>query len=125
PFGYGLSYTSFAYANLKVTGGQTLTVAFDVTNTGRRAGKDAPQVYLTDAAGKATQRLIGFEKIDLKPGETRRVTLTADPRLLASFDAKAKRWNLTGGQYQVAVGASSADLTLKGGAKVAPRALKP
>ena len=125
PFGYGLSYTRFAYANLKVTGGETLTVSFDVTNTGQRAGKDAPQVYLTGAAGKSLQRLIGFDKIELKPGETRRVTVTADPRLLGGFDAKANRWALTGGDYQVAVGASSADLTLKGAAKVKARTLKP
>jgi len=125
PFGYGLSYTTFDYANLKVAGGETLTVSFDVTNTGQRPGKDAPQVYLTGAAGQVTQRLIGFDKIELKPGETRRVTVTADPRLLGGFDAKANRWALTGGDYQVAVGASSADLTLKGAAKVKARTIKP
>ena len=125
PFGYGLSYTKFAYSNLKVTGGETLTVSFDVANVGQRAGKDAPQVYLTGAAGKPLQRLIGFDKVSLAPGETRRVTLTADLRLLASFDAKANRWNLTGGDYQVAVGASAADLALKGAAKVKARTLKP
>jgi beta-glucosidase len=125
PFGHGLSYTRFAYSNLKVTGGDTLTVSFDVANTGQRAGKDAPQVYLTGAAGKALQRLIGFEKVALAPGETRHVTLTADPRLLGAFDAKANRWSLTGGDYQVAVGASSADLALKGAAKVKARTLKP
>jgi len=125
PFGYGLSYTKFAYANLKVTGGETLTVSFDVSNIGQRPGKDAPQVYLTGAAGKATQRLIGFDKIALAPGETRRVTLIADPRLLGAFDAKANRWSLTGGDYQVAVGASSADLALKGSARVKARTLKP
>jgi len=125
PFGYGLSYTKFAYSNLKVTGGETLTVSFDVANVGQRPGKDAPQVYLTGAAGKALQRLIGFEKVALAPGEIRRVTLTADPRVLASFDAKANRWSLTSGDYQVAVGASSADLALKGAAKVKARTLKP
>lgn len=125
PFGYGLSYTKFAYSNLKVTGGETLTVSFDVANVGQRPGKDAPQVYLTGAAGKALQRLIGFEKVALAPGETHRVTLTADPRVLASFDAKANRWSLTGGDYQVAVGASSADLALRGAAKVKARTLKP
>ena len=125
PFGYGLSYTTFAYANLKVTGGETLAVGFDVTNTGQRAGKDAPQVYLTGAAGKTLQRLIGFDKVELTPGETRHVTLTADPRLLGGFDVKANRWSLAGGDYQVAVGASSADLTLKGAAKVKARTLKP
>jgi len=125
PFGYGLSYTSFAYSNLKVEGGQTVTVSFDVANTGKVEGKDAPQVYLTGAAGKPLQRLIGFDKLALKPGETRRVTLTADPRLLASFDAKGHRWVVTGGDYQVAVGASATDLALKGGAKVKARTLKP
>ncbi len=125
PFGYGLSYTSFAYSNLKVEGGQTVTVSFDVVNTGKVEGKDAPQVYLTGAAGKPLQRLIGFDKLALKPGETRRVTLTADPRLLASFDAKGHRWVVTGGDYQVAVGASATDLALKGGAKVKARTLKP
>lgn len=125
PFGYGLSYTQFAYSNLKVTGGDTLTVSFDVANTGRRSGKDAPQVYLTGAAGKGVQRLIGFEKVELAPGETRHVSVVADPRLLGAFDAKANRWSLPGGDYQVAVGASSADLTLKGQAKVKARTLKP
>ncbi len=125
PFGYGLSYTRFSYANLKVTGGNALTVSFDVTNTGQRPGKDAPQVYLTNAAGKPLQRLIGFEKVDLKPGETRSVTVTADPRLLSGFDAAGKRWSLKAGDYQVAVGASSADLALKGGAKLAAKTIKP
>lgn len=125
PFGYGLSYTRFAYANLEVTGGQTLQVSFDVTNTGARAGKDAPQVYLTRAAGKPSQRLIGFEKVELKPGETRHVTVTADPRLLAAFDVAGRRWSLAGGDYQVAVGASSADLALKGSARLQARSIKP
>ncbi|MBI1682869.1 beta-glucosidase family protein [Caulobacter hibisci] len=125
PFGYGLSYTTFAYSNLKLEGGASVTVSFDVANTGRREGKDVPQVYLTGAAGKPLQRLIGFDKVSLKPGETRRVTVTADPRLLASFDAKGRRWVVTGGDYQVAVGASAADLALKGGAKVKARTLKP
>jgi len=125
PFGHGLSYTRFGYANLKVTGGDALTVSFDVTNTGQRPGKDAPQVYLTSAAGKPLQRLIGFEKVELKPGETRRVTVTADPRLLSGFDVAGKRWSLKAGDYQVAVGASSADLALKGAAKIKARSIKP
>jgi beta-glucosidase len=125
PFGHGLSYTRFGYANLKVTGGDALTVSFDVTNTGQRPGKDAPQVYLTSAAGTPLQRLIGFEKVDLKPGETRRVTVTADPRLLGGFDVAGKRWSLKAGEYQVAVGASSADLTLNGAAKIKARSIKP
>jgi beta-glucosidase len=125
PFGFGLSYTRFSYANLKVTGGQTLTVSFDVTNAGQRAGKDAPQVYLTNAAGQPLQRLIGFEKVALNPGETRRVTVAADPRLLGRFDVAGHRWTVKAGDYQVAIGASSADLALKGAARLKARTLKP
>lgn len=125
PFGHGLSYTRFDYANLKVAGGDTLTVSFDVTNTGGRDGKDAPQVYLTNAAGKPLQRLIGFEKVALKPGETRRITVAADPRLLGGFDVAGKRWSVKAGDYQVAVGASSADLKLKGAARLKAQAIRP
>jgi beta-glucosidase len=125
PFGYGLSYTRFDYANLKVVGGETLTVSFDVTNTGARAGKDTPQVYLTDQGGKPVQRLIGFERVALAPGETRRVTVTSDARLLATFDPVAKAWKVASGEYGVAVGASSGNLALKGGAKLRARRLKP
>jgi beta-glucosidase len=125
PFGYGLSYTRFSYAGLKVEGGKTLSVSFDVTNTGARAGADSPQVYLTDAAGKAEVRLIGFQRVTLQPGQTQRVTLTADPRLLADFDAAAHQWKIAGGAYHVAVGASSADFKLDGEAPVARQSLKP
>jgi len=125
PFGYGLSYTTFGFANLTVTGGPTLTVSFDVANTGQRAGKATPQVYLTDAAGRPVQRLIGFDKVDLKPGETRRVALTADARLLGRFDAKANRWVLDAGRYQVGVGGASNDLALRGAANLKAGTLKP
>jgi beta-glucosidase len=125
PFGYGLSYTTFGFANLTVTGGPTLTVSFDVANTGQRAGKATPQVYLTDAAGQPVQRLIGFDKVDLKPGETRRIALTADARVLGRFDAKANRWVLDAGRYQVGVGGASNDLALRGAANLKAGALKP
>ncbi|QUD89639.1 beta-glucosidase [Phenylobacterium montanum] len=125
PFGYGLSYTSFAYDGLKVEGGKALKVSFDVKNTGARAGSDSPQVYLTDVAGKARLRLIGFQRVALQPGESRHVTLTADPRLLADFDEAGHRWKLGGGTYHVAVGASSADLKLTGEAKLAAQSIKP
>lgn len=125
PFGYGLSYTRFDYGGLKVEGGQTLTVSFDVKNTGVRAGSDSPQVYLTDAHGQARLRLIGFSRVALQPGETRRVTVTADPRLLADFDAAAHQWKLGAGAYRIAVGASSAEFNLTGEAKVAARSMRP
>lgn len=125
PFGYGLSYTRFDYASLKVDGGKALTVSFDVKNTGGRAGADSPQVYLTDAHGQTRLRLIGFQRVSLQPGETKHVTLTADPRLLADFDEAGHKWRLDGGTYRVAVGGSSADLKLTGGAKVSARTMKP
>jgi len=124
-FGFGLSYTSFAYANLEVSSGETVSVRFDVTNTGARAGKDAPQVYLTSANGRRLRRLIGFAKIALEPGETRSVSLTADARLLADFDAGARHWRIGAGEYEVAVGASAEDLVLSGRAKIDGRTLPP
>jgi beta-glucosidase len=88
-FGHGLSYTTFSYSDLKVTGGETITATFTVTNTGQREGADVPQVYLTEAAGDTRMRLLGFERVELKAGESRSVTVTAVPRLIARFDAGA------------------------------------
>jgi beta-glucosidase len=120
-FGYGLSYTSFAYSELKVSGGETITATFTVTNTGKREGADVPQVYLTDAAGDKRMRLLGFERVELKPGESRQLTLTADPRLLARFDGKTGKWNIADGTHQVAVGKSAADLVLTGNTRLSAR----
>lgn len=125
PFGFGLSYTSFKFANLSVTGGKTLTAGFDVTNTGKRGGKVAPQVYLTAKAGKPALRLIGFSKVSLEPGQTQHVTVTADPRLLADFDAGAHSWRIDAGDYAIAVGASAASLTLTGSTAMKYTNLKP
>jgi beta-glucosidase len=102
-FGHGLSYTSFAYRDLEVTGGDTITATVTVTNTGDRAGADVPQLYLTAAPDGARARLLGFERVELSPGESRRVELTADPRLLARFDGGAGRWSLAAGPYRVAL----------------------
>src|SRR5215472_127753 len=85
PFGHGLSYTSFGYRDLQADGGETVTAAFTVTNTGDRKGADVPQVYLTSAPDGPRMRLLGFERVELEPGESRTVTVTADPRLLARF----------------------------------------
>ncbi|WP_253717912.1 glycoside hydrolase family 3 protein [Sphingomonas sp. AP4-R1] len=113
PFGFGLSYTRFDYSGLKLQGGRTMTVTFDVTNVGDRAGMDVPQAYLTQAGGKAVKRLVGFQKVALAPGEKKQVTLTVDSRLLANFDAAARRWSVPAGAYRVVVGASSADRRLE------------
>jgi len=107
-FGHGLSYTTFSYVDLKVTGGDTITATFTVTNTGKRAGADVPQVYFTDAAGVKRMRLLGFERVALEPGESKSVRVIADPRLLARFDVKAGQWRIAGGAYKVVL-AKSAD----------------
>jgi beta-glucosidase len=125
PFGYGLSYTHFGYSDLKVTAGKLLSVSFSVRNEGDRAGKEAPQVYLSSAAGRKMQRLIGFSKVELSPGEAKRVILAVDSRLLADFDVGQRRWRVAPGTYHIEVGASSADVRLAGDAVMHGALLKP
>jgi beta-glucosidase len=88
-FGHGLSYNTFEYRDLTVSGGDTITAGFTVVNTSERAGADVPQLYL--AAGPAGQRfpLLGFERVVLGPGESCIVTAEADPRVLARYDGSA------------------------------------
>jgi len=123
PFGYGLAYTSFKYAGLKVAGGKTLSATFTVTNTGKTAGTDTPQVYLTSGPKRHQQRLIGWSKVTLKPGESRTVTVAAPQRMLANWADHG--WKVDAGAYQVAVGPNAATASLKGSAKVAAGVLKP
>jgi beta-glucosidase len=117
-FGYGLSYTTFAYEKLKVTGGKTLTVTFDVVNSGSRAGTDIPQVYLTSAVGTPDLRLVGFSRMTLQPGERESVTVTADRRLLGHYEEANHRWRVAAGKYTVRLGRSAADLLDEGSAAV-------
>jgi beta-glucosidase len=125
PFGFGLSYTHFDYSNLKAEGGAALSISFDVRNSGKTSGQDVPQVYLTDAAGKARMRLIGWQRVSIQPGETVHVTLKADPRLIADFDEATHDWRIDGGTYRVAVGASSVELKLRGSVELKPARVKP
>ncbi len=111
-FGHGLSYTSFSYSDLKVSGGATVLASFTVTNTGPRDGTDVPRAYLTEAPDEKRMRLVGFERITLKPGEAKRVSVTADPRLLARFDTQSGRWRILDGRYRIALGKSAEDLVL-------------
>ena len=114
PFGFGLSYTSFAYSNLKATGSESTEVSFSVRNTGKRAGQEVAQVYLSmpASAGEPPKRLIGWEKVPLNPGESKTVTLNIDPLYLSIFDATTDRWTIVPGEYKVMVGPSSATLPL-------------
>ena len=106
-FGHGLSYTGFEYRDLEVTGGQTVRASFNVVNVGERSGADIPQLYLTAAPDGPRLRLLGFERIELEPGAVRRVSIEADPRLVARYDGGAGCWRLAPGGYAVAVGASA------------------
>jgi beta-glucosidase len=123
PFGFGLSYTDFQYDRLQVTGGKALTARFTVTNTGKRAGADVPQVYVS-RPGKA-KRLIGWDKPVLEPGETRQVTVTADPRIVGDFDTASQRWVVPAGSYTIEVGPSAATTTLRATTRLTTTTIKP
>ncbi len=120
-FGHGLSYTRFDYRDLVVSGEETLRASFSVVNVGARAGADVPQLYLTAAAGEPCLRLLGFERVELEPGTAQRVTIEADPRLLARYDGGAGSWRITPGAYTAAVGASAITLRLKATVELAGR----
>lgn len=127
PFGHGLSYSTFKYANLKVSPARTtpdrsVVVSFDVTNTGRREGDEIPQLYVRDVVSSVTtweQALRGFDRIHLQPGETKTVTFTLTPDFLALWNTEMKRL-VEPGAFEVQVGASSVDIRLKGEFDVVP-----
>lgn len=124
-FGHGLSYTSFAYTELRLTGGDTLRATLTVTNNGSRAGTDTPQLYLTRKAGKAEMRLLGWSQVTLAPGESGRLSVIVDPRLLADYDSQLRGWNLESGQYEAALGRASDDLKYRATASIFGRTLRP
>ena len=127
PFGFGLSYTHFAHSGLALTGGEGLTASFEVTNTGSVAGIDTPQVYVivTGSDGKPSQRLVGWARVALEPGQSRRVSVTADPRLLANYDVTLPGWRVSEAKIAVMVGASAEDVTLQGEVGIGSQTLKP
>jgi beta-glucosidase len=125
PFGFGLSYTHFGYSGLQVTAGKTVSVSFSVRNEGDRAGEEAAQVYLSSAARRRVKRLIGFSKVELAPGEEKRVTVSVDSRLIADFDVARQRWRVAPGKYHVEVGGSSTDVKLESDAAVRGEWMKP
>ncbi len=119
PFGFGLSYTTFKFANLAVTPASdraAATVTFDVTNTGARAGAEVAQVYVGEDHPKVDRpehELKGFERVDLQPGETKHVTIELDPRAFSYFDTHANAWSIGSDGFTISVGDSVASLPLR------------
>ncbi|WP_241557129.1 beta-glucosidase family protein [Croceibacterium ferulae] len=113
PFGHGLSYTSFAYSDATVMGGDGLSVTVDVSNTGTRPGADVPQLYVTREGSDAPMRLAAFQRIELSPGETKRVTLTAEPRIIADYDVQQPGWHIRPGRYRVAIARNAEDRAME------------
>ena len=119
PFGHGLSYTSFAYSDLKASAdGVTLTV----TNTGDRAGAEIVQLYVAKPDAKIfrpAQELKGFAKVPLRPGESRTVVIPLDDKAFRYWNIQTDRWEIEGGQYELRVGASCADIRLTAAVEIA------
>jgi beta-glucosidase len=117
PFGYGLSYTTFQYYDLQVdnTLGGDAVIKMSVKNTGKREGADVVQLYLgfPEAAGEPPKQLKGFEKVMLKPGESKVVTMKLDKDSFAAWDPEIHAWKVYAGSYTVMVGSSSRHIRLK------------
>jgi beta-glucosidase len=115
PFGFGLSYTTYAYSGLTVKPGESTTVSFTVKNTGKRAGSEIAQIYasLPDSAGEPPNRLVGFARVELMPGESKEVSVPIFRDRLTIFDEASESWKLIPGIYVIRVGRSSRDLPLQ------------
>ena len=119
PFGHGLSYTTFGYSNLTLTPGVgTMTVGFDVTNTGSVAGTEVPQVYVGSSASApvpmASRALAGFQRVSLAPGERQHVTIQVAQRAFQYWSVDTHNWATAWGDRTFAVGSSSRDIRLSG-----------
>jgi beta-glucosidase len=115
PFGYGLSYTTYNYSNLKVTPGKSVHLSFRVTNAGTRVGAEIAEVYvaLPESAGEPPKRLVGWSKVKLNAGESKEVAIEVDPEYLSIFNVERNAWQLIPGDYTFLVGGSSQSLPLK------------
>jgi len=115
PFGYGLSYTTYSYSNLKITPGKNPRVSFTVANTGNRAGAEVAEVYasLPATSQEPPKRLVGWSKLKLNAGESIEVTVDVDPKYLSIFNVQQNGWELIPGDYGFIVGGSSQSLVLK------------
>src|SRR5579875_3368891 len=124
PFGYGLSYTTFSFSNLKVgtlAQGGAATVTATVTNTGGRAGADVAQLYVTDpaASGQPPRQLEGFARVSLQPGASQTVTFQVSQRNLQYWNSSSNAWATATGNYGISVGDSDGHLPLTGTLAVA------
>jgi beta-glucosidase len=115
PFGYGLSYTTYSYSNLKVTPGKNPRVTFTITNTGKRAGAEVAEVYasLPALAEEPPKRLVGWSKVKLNGGESKEVTVEVDQKYLSIFNVQHNGWELLPGEYGFMVGGSSQSFPLR------------
>lgn len=133
PFGYGLSYTDFAYSNLKLDkkamkDTETLLVSVDVTNTGKVTGKEVIQLYVSPKEStviRPIKELKGFDKVELMPGETKTVTFELDSRAFAYYNIQIGDFYVEGGNYRIMAGSSSADIRLEESVEVTPTRLLP
>jgi beta-glucosidase len=115
PFGYGISYTTYAYSELNVVAGDLERVSFTIKNTGNRRGTEVAEVYasLPASAGEPPKRLVGWSRVELNPGESKEVTVEVESLFLSVFDSARHKWAQTPGEYTFLVGGSSQSLPLK------------
>jgi len=117
PFGFGLSYTTFEYTNLKLKKkGKLLNASFDIKNTGKIAGAEVSQLYIHDlisSEDRPIRELKNFKKIFLEPAETKKISFTITDEDLSFFSGKQNKWVVEPGQFEVQIGSSSRDIRLR------------
>jgi beta-glucosidase len=123
-FGHGLSYAKFVYSRPVLSGGKEMTVRFTVKNVGKVAGIDVPQIYAGPADGRWPARLVGYARVDLQPGASTEVTVTAEPRILADWSESARRFEIASGRYRVEIGRSAGDRENAGEIQLQARAIR-
>lgn len=124
PFGHGLSYTEFGYSGLSARADDgSVSASFTVRNTGKVKGKAVPQLYVAGAGWEAPKRLGAFDKVELAPGEAKKISLKVDPRLLATWDAASSSWKIAGGSYKVLLGTSAKDIVATVPVTLTPRTI--
>ena len=133
PFGYGLSYTTFEHSNLRISqptisDEESLQVTVTVQNTGTRAGQEVVQLYVRDIEASVVRplkELKAFAKVALEPGASKEVHLSLEPRDFAFYDSELQRWRVESGEFEILLGKSSTEITLRGQVAVNARPLTP